>query len=96
MNLTAGSLIVSSDGASYEVSALNKMLTIGTSPVALAPLVQNQTTGAWTWVSFADDWNFHTGKYSKVAKMSEVWDNVRTIATDSFPVRGVPIGILVS
>ncbi len=95
VNLTAGSLVVSSDGISYEVSAASKkIINLTSTSVVVAPLVKNQTTGVWTWDQYPDGWNFHTGNYSKVTRMSEVWDNVRTIATSSFPVRGVPIEYL--
>ncbi|MCL4437041.1 MAG: hypothetical protein M1503_06425 [Thaumarchaeota archaeon] len=95
-NLTASSLTVSSDGSIYEVSATGKkeLSLSNISTVTLAPMVKNKTTGAWTWDRYADDWNFHTGAYTNVAKMSSVWENIRTIATATFPTRGVPIDYL--
>lgn len=96
MDLTAGSLTVSSDGVSYEVSATGKyVLSLNNgSTVTLAQLMKNETTEVWAWDRYVDDWNFHTGAYTKVAKMSSVWENVRTIATATFPTRGIPIEYL--
>jgi hypothetical protein len=62
---------------------------ITTSYTALAPLRERR--GRYIQSDFADDWNFHTGAYTTVLKMTEVWDNVRMINEQEFPRRGIPI-----
>jgi hypothetical protein len=36
-------------------------------------------------------WNFHTGDYAEVTRMTAVWEDIRTIDTQPFPAKGIPI-----
>ena len=90
-SLTASSIQVKTDGAIYNVANASKTFSITTSAKYLAQLTTSH--GAWSYSNFAGSyyWNFHTGNYYTVTKMSAVWDDVRTIDETEFPKRGIPI-----
>lgn len=88
---TATAIQVKTDGAIFNVANSSKTFSITTTSKYLAQL--STSHGSWTYSNFAGAyyWNFHTGKYATVTKMSAVWDDVRTIAEVEFPNRGIPI-----
>ncbi len=89
---TASVIKIKTDGATYDIANASKTFSITTSAKYLGALSYSSSYG-WRYATFAGsyNWNFHTGKYAKVTKMSEVWDNVRTIDEVEFPRRGIPI-----
>jgi hypothetical protein len=44
--------------------------------------------------AYANSWNFHTGDYGVITRMTEVWEMIRTYNVTEFPRRGNPIDYL--
>ena len=90
-SISATRIEVKTDDVVYMVANSSKTFTIETYDKYLGPL--KYSNGAWSHAKFAGshNWNFHTGKYTKIIKMSALWENVRTITTIKFPYKGIPI-----
>ncbi|MBI2937425.1 MAG: hypothetical protein HYY22_04400 [Thaumarchaeota archaeon] len=87
--VTSSNITLASDGTTTTIATSTKPFSITTTAKYLASL----NTAGTGYSNFAGSyyWNFHTGKYATVTKMSAVWDDVRTIDEVEFPNRGIPI-----
>jgi len=92
-NITADNIVVISDGFRYEAASIDKITynITNTNYTMIANIVWDSYKQIWNRSYYPDDWNFHTGQFSNIVRMDEVWDQIREIDQTFFPTQGVPI-----
>jgi hypothetical protein len=106
LNITSGStmtatkIVITTDGVTELAADSSKLSSTGvaqsqslTASSATLLRALRISNGSWGMTSFSgnDYWNFHTGYYSKITKLSEVWEETRQVAEQEFPARGIPV-----